>query len=468
MIIELPQVGESVTEGTITQWLKQVGDRVEKYDVIAEVLTDKVSMELPAPATGVLTEILVEEGQTVPMGAPIAAIRTESEAETDSQPVDRQPAAASAQSPQSGSIDRTGVLLKDVAPVGPTGSGALESAAASQAAEPPPSTTKPDGKRRRYSPAVTRLAEQHGVDLTQVSGSGINGRITRKDVLAFIETATQPQAAPIAAAPVIPPAADTPTAMQADVDTTAATPAAAQTQSAPSGCADEERVPLSAVRRMIAANMVRSASEIPAAWSITEVDVSGLVRRREAVKDAFRQREGVNITYLAFVVKAVAQSLKENPLLNSSWDGDAILLKKRVNIGIAVAAPDGLVVPVILDADTLSVAGIAKRVADLTQRARQGRLSVDDVQFGTFTLNNTGALGSVASQPIINHPQAAILTTEAIVKRPMVVGDAIAIRSMMNICLTFDHRIMDGAEASAFTNAVKRRLESIADDTGIY
>ena len=468
MIIELPQVGESVTEGTITQWLKQVGDRVEKYDVIAEVLTDKVSMELPAPATGVLTEILVEEGQTVPMGAPIAAIRTESEAAIDSHPVDRQPAVASAQPPQSESIDRTGVLLKDVAPVGPTGSGALESAAASQVAQTPPSVTNPDGKRRRYSPAVTRLAEQRGVDLTQVSGSGINGRITRKDVLEFIETAAQAQTAPIAATPAISPAADTLTAMQADVDTTAVSPSAVQTHAAPAGSADEERMPLSAVRRTIAANMARSASEIPAAWSITEVDVSGLVRRREAVKDAFRQREGVNITYLAFVVKAVAQSLKENPLLNSSWDGDAILLKKRVNIGIAVAALDGLVVPVIRDADTLSVAGIAKRVADLTQRARQGRLGVEDVQFGTFTLNNTGALGSVASQPIINHPQAAILTTEAIVKRPVVVGDAIAIRSMMNICLTFDHRIMDGAEASAFTNAVKRRLEAIADDTGIY
>ena len=443
MIIELPQVGESVTEGTITQWLKQVGDRVEKYDVIAEVLTDKVSMELPAPTAGVLTEILVEEGQTVPMGAPIAAIRTESEPEPDSQPVDRQSAAAPVESPQSGSIDRTGVLLKDVAPVGPTGSGAIESAAASQAAEPPLTVANPDDRRRRYSPAVTRLAKQHGVDLTQVSGSGINGRITRKDVLAFIETA------------------DT-------ADTPAVSPTTEQTQSAPAGSSDEERVPLSAVRRMIAANMARSASEIPAAWSITEVDVSGLVRRREAVKDVFRQREGVNITYLAFVVKAVAQSLKENPLLNSSWDGDAILLKKRVNIGIAVAAPDGLVVPVIRDADTLSVAGIAKRIADLTQRARQGRLSVDDVQFGTFTLNNTGALGSVSSQPIINHPQAAILTTEAIVKRPVVVGDAIAIRSMMNICLTFDHRIMDGAEASAFTNAVKRRLEAITDDAGIY
>lgn len=473
MIIELPQVGESVTEGTITQWLKRVGDRVEKYDVIAEILTDKVSMELPAPADGVLTEIFVEDGQTVPMGAPIAALRTESEAATDSQIVEPQPAAAPVQSPQAESIesiDRTGVLLKDVAPVGPTGSGAIESAAASQAADTPPSDGKPVGRRRRYSPAVTRLAEQRGVDLTQVSGTGINERITRKDVLAFIEAApaAQTHAAPVAADPAISPAADAPAAAPVAADAIAAAPPAAQPQSASAGGADEERVPLSAVRRMIAANMMRSASEIPTAWSITEVDASGLVRRREAVKDAFRQREGVNITYLAFVVKAVAQSLKENPLLNSSWDGDAILLKKRVNICIAVAAPDGLVAPVIRDADTLSVAGIAKRVADLTARARRGRLSVDDVQFGTFTLNNTGALGSVASQPIINHPQAAILTTEAIVKRPVAVGDAIAIRSMMNICLTFDHRVMDGAEASAFANAVKSRIEAIADDTGIY
>lgn len=469
MIIELPQVGESVTEGTITRWLKRVGDRVEKYDVVAEILTDKVSMELPAPAAGVLTEILVEEAQTVPMGAPIAALRTDSEAATDSQIVDRQPAAASAQPPQAESIDRTGVLLKDVAPVGPTGSGALESVVAPQAADTPTAAAKPGGRRRRYSPAVTRLAEQRGVDLAQVSGTGINGRITRKDVLAFIEAApaAQTQTAQVDADPAISPAVDTPAAAPIVADATSAV-SAARTQVAPAGGADEERVPLSAVRRMIAANMVRSTSEIPAAWSITEVDASGLVRRREAVKDAFRQREGVNITYLAFVVKAVAQSLKENPLLNSSWDGDAILLKKRVNIGIAVAAPDGLVVPVIRDADTLSVAGIAKRVADLTARARQGRLSVDDVQFCTFTLNNTGALGSVASQPIINHPQAAILTTEAIVKRPVVVGDAIAIRSMMNICLTFDHRIMDGAEASAFANAVKSRIEAIGDDTGIY
>ena len=230
---------------------------------------------------------------------------------------------------------------------------------------------------------------------------------------------------------------------------------------------DESRLPLTPTRRLIAANMTRSATEIPQAWSITEVDVSGLVARREALKEGFREREGVNLTYLPFVLKAVAEALKENPLVNSSWAEDAIILKRRINIGVAVAAPAGLIVPVLHDADALSVSGLARRLDDLTRRARGGELALDDVQGGTFTLNNTGALGSVASQPIINHPQAAILTTEAIVRRPAVVGDGIAIRSMMNICFTFDHRIMDGAEASAFTNAVKHRLEAIGPDTGV-
>ena len=436
-IIELPQVGESVTEGTIVQWLKGVGDHVDRYDPLVEVLTDKVSMEVPSPVAGVITELLAEEGQTLPMGAPIASIQTEDAVESPAP--NRITPAAPTEEPQN--IDRTGVLLKDVAPVGPTGAGNVVIPAAQDAAA---SEQAGRGRqRRRYSPAVQRLADEHGIDLSQVQGTGISGRITRKDVLAYTEAQAQSTAldAPAASAPAV---------------------------SAISVSADEERLPLSPVRRLIAANMKRSASEIPAAWSITEVDVSGLVRRREALKNDFQRREGVNLTYLHFVIKAVAESLRENPLLNSSWADEAIILKKRINIGIAVAAPDGLVVPVLLDADTLSVAGIAVRASDLTARARQGRLAVEDVQGGTFTLNNTGALGSIASQPIINHPQAAILTTEAVVKRPVVIGDAIGIRSLMNICLTFDHRIMDGAEASAFSNAVKRRLEAICDDTGIY
>ncbi len=463
MIIELPQVGESVTEGTIVQWLKQVGDSVDRYDPLVEVLTDKVSMEVPSPVAGVITEILAMEGETLPMGAPIASIQTPDAANTDSDSVstaDTTPAAEDAAQPETTTVvsdeqhsaSRIGVLLKDVAPVGPTGSGNVVAPAPDDA--PAPQSNSAGSRRRRYSPAVQRLADEHGIDLQQVEGTGINGRVTRKDVMAYIES----QADAAVQAPVMPSSATPTSAMPA-----APVPATSLQESV-----DEERLPLSPVRRVIAANMKRSASEIPSAWSITEVDVSGLVRRRDALRDEFMRREGVNLTYLHFVIKAVAESLRENPLLNSSWGDDAIILKRRINIGIAVAAPDGLVVPVLRDADTLSVTGIAARASELTTRARQGRLTIEDLQSGTFTLNNTGALGSVASQPIINHPQAAILTTEAVVKRPVVIGDAIAIRSMMNICLTFDHRIMDGAEASAFTNAVKRRLEAITDDTGIY
>ena len=444
--IDLPQVGESVTEGVIGKWLKSVGDSVEKYDPLVEVVTDKVNMEMPSPVSGVLTHILAQEGETVPMGAPIAEI--EVEGEPAAQPEPPSPAAPATQPAPAGT---TGVLLKDVAPVGPTGSGGVaappdaDAAPAAPQSSPPaavPVTSATRRQRRRYSPVVMRLAEEHGLDLSRVDGTGIGGRVTKKDVLRYLES-------PPAAAP--PPAPE---------------PQPSDAPSAPQ--ADETRLPLTATRRLIAANMARSASAIPAAWSITELDVSGLVARRESLKDAFREREGVNLTYLPFVVKAVAESLKENPLVNSSWDDDAIILKRRINVGIAVAAPSGLVVPVLHDADSLSVAGIARRIDELTRRARAGALTLDDVQGGTFTVNNTGALGSVASQPIINHPQAAILTTEAIVKRPVVVGDAIAIRSVMNICFTFDHRIMDGAEASAFTNAVKRRLETVGADTGVY
>ena len=426
MIIELPQVGESVTEGVIGKWLKSVGDRVERFDPLVEVVTDKVNMEMPSPVTGTLTALLVDEGETIPMGTPIAEVSVEGESANEVP--QNAPPAPHAESPP---VNRIGILLKDVAPVGPTGSGGPISSDVS--------FRQDRGERgRRYTPAVLRLAAERGVDLEMVQGTGIGGRVTLKDVRSFIERTEQ---------------------------------ASASTESsseAPPPSADEERVPLSPVRRMIAANMVKSASEIPQAWTLVEADVTGLVARRQAVRADFQQREGINITYLPFVMKAVAESLKENPLLNSSWDGDAIIYKRRINIGIAAAALDGLVVPVVHDADTLGVAGLAKKIDDLVGRARRGKLDLEDVQGGTFTLNNTGALGSVLSQPLVNYPQAAILTTEAIVKRPAIVGDGIAIRSMMNLCMSFDHRIMDGAEASAFINAVKYRLESIGPDTAVY
>ena len=430
MIIELPQVGESVTEGVIGAWLKSVGDRVERFDPLVEVVTDKVNMEMPAPASGTLTAILAGEGETVPMGAPIA------EMETDAAEPQTPPSEPPAPSSEASAADRIGTLMTDVAPVGPTGSGGPISA------DPPPKPER-ESSRKRYSPAVLRLAEERGVDLDEIAGTGRDGRVTLKDVRAFIDRRETESA------PEPPPQPTTTDAPSADAG-------------------DERRVPLSAVRRIIAQNMVRSASEIPQAWTLVEVDVTAIVARRRAIRDEFQAREGIAITYLPFVIKAVAESLKENPALNSSWDGDAIIYKRRINIGIAAAAPDGLVVPVIRDADMMSVAGLARRVAELTDRARNGRLRLEDVSGGTFTLNNTGALGSVLSQPLVNPPQAAILTTETIIRRPAIIGEGIAIRSMMNMCMSFDHRIMDGAEASAFINAVKARLEAVGDGTGVY
>ncbi len=408
MRVRLPQVGESVTEAYIGPWLKSVGDRIEKYEPVVEVVTDKVTMEMPSPATGVLSAIVVAEGQTVPMGAVIAEIEVEGEEPEDQEEA---PAAVPGTVPEA---SLTGTLLKDVAPVGPTGSGG-------------PLVTSDSGPR--YSPAVRRLAAEHGVELSSVRGTGIGGRVTRKDVEAHVAGR------------------------------------ASETAASEAASADEERVPLTPVRRTIADNMVRSASQIPEAWSTVEADVTGLVALREAVKSEFRQREGVNLTFMAFIVQAVAAALKENPLVNSTWGGDAIVLKRRVNVGVAVAAPQGLVVPVVHDADAMDVTALARAVDDLATRARAGKLRVADMRNGTFTVNNTGALGSVIGKGIINHPQAAILNAEAIVKRPVVVDDEVAVRSMMNLCITFDHRILDGAEAAAFVNAVKSRLEAIGPDT---
>ena len=411
MRITLPHVGESVTEAVIERWLKQVGDRVEKYEPLAEVVTDKVSMEMPSPVEGVLTGILVDAGKTIPMGAEIAEIATDAEeapAVEDASPKQASPAPKP--------LDRIGTLDKDATNVGPTGSGGP----ITTGVEP---SSPPTGAR--YSPAVLRLAELHNVDLSLVSGSGHNGRVTRKDVQAHIDT-SKTDGGP-----------------------------------GPERTGEDKRVPLTAIRRMIAENMTRSVSQIPEAWSSMEVDMSNVMAAREQVKDDFERREGARLTPLAFALKAVAESLKANPIVNSTWDDDAIVVKGRINIGVAIATERGLLVPVIPDADWLSVAELAKAVDVLASKARANKLDIADVQGGTFTVNNTGALGSVTGKGIINHPQAAILNTESIVKRPVIIGDAIAIRSMMNICLTFDHRIMDGREAGAFLADVKQRLESL-------
>ena len=479
--IELPHVGESVVEGTIGKWLKQPGDRIERYEPLVEVVTDKVTMEVPSPVDGSLVKILAQEGETIPMGAPLAEVETadgpasqsahpapveglSADQSDEPKPGEERPTTAAAPPEPSGMpaatpdtppVSRIGYLNTSATMIGPTGGGAGDdtppdpspeltaaalsaSLAAQVAIETPVVTAPASADRRRLSPAVRRLAREHSVDLSLISGTGMGGRITRDDVLKRLETGD------VVSAPSEP--VEVP-AVAADRQTAAA--------------GDEEHIPLTPVRRMIAEAMVRSVSQIPHAWSVVEVDVTGLVAARTAMRQSFRQREGVDLTYLPFILRALVETLKENPTFNATWGGDKIILKNRLNIGLAVAAPNGLVVPVIHNADRLSLSGLAHAVADLAQRARDNKLTLDDVQGGTFTLNNTGALGSVVSQPIINYPQAAIMTTEAVQKRPVVINDAIAIRSMMNLCMSFDHRINDGAESSAFMQSIKRRLEAI-------
>ena len=449
--IELPHVGESVVEGTIGKWLKKPGDTVKRYEPLVEIITDKVTMEVPSPVDGSLVRLLAQEGETLPMGAPIAEVATADSpegAEPETASIEIETAAPD-------SPGTRGYLLKNVTPVGPTGGAAVEleeptgttaeapapkPAAAPTPAKPAAPATTPSGQTR-LSPAVRRLAQEHSIDVLQVQGTGLGGRITRDDILKFIESG--PATAP-AAAPAARPAGET------------------------SADGEETYITVTPVRRMIAEAMVRSVSEIPSAWSTVEVDVSGLVALRASVRAEFEQKQGGSLTYLPFVIKAVVEALKEFPTMNATWGGDKIILKNRVNLGLAVAAPDGLIVPVLHNADQLSIAGLAAAAKDLADRARTKKLTLNDVQGGTFTLNNTGALGSHLSGPIINYPQAGILTTETIQKRAVVIDDAIAIRSMMNICLAFDHRINDGSEASGFMSAVKSKLQAMAPGYSIY
>ena len=425
-IVELPHVGESVVEGIIGKWLKQPGDKVERYEPLVEVVTDKVTMEVPSPVSGSLSKILAEEGETVPMGAPLAEIETSESARPNIQ-----------ESLPQDTISTTGFLISDGKPVGPTGGGGSDDeAAAATGAEGPP----------RVSPAVRRLAHENNVDISRLFGTGVNGRITRQDVLEHIALIEGNDSLNSHISSINSPV----------------NPNNDGRDNAP-----DEHKQLTPVRKQIAEAMVRSVNQIPHAWSIVEVDVSGLVTRRSELRAEFDKQNGVELTYLPFFMKVVAESLRENPTLNASWGGDKIIIKRRINLGIAVAGPTGLVVPVVHDADRLSISGLALALNDLIQRTRQNKLRIEDVQDGTFTLNNTGALGSIASQPIINYPQAAILTTEVIQKRPVVINDGIAVRSMVNLCMSFDHRINDGAEASAFLRSVKDRLERIGSDTGI-
>jgi len=420
--IKMPQLGESVTEGTVDKWLKHEGDLVMRDEPLVEVVTDKVNAEIPSPFEGKLVSIAAREGETVRVGAVIAQIELAT-------PTAAGAVAAAQEAPPT----PTGPAVASAGPPGPGASVAAPNAPAA------PSAGGAD--RARLSPAVRKLAAEHGLDPTVLQGSGLGGRVTRDDVLAAVSS--RPAAAPEALAPIAPaePAAPAPPA-PARVD-----------------AGREELVKLSIMRRTIADHMVRSLATSPHAWTLQEADVTNLVRYREAEKESFRARHGVSLTYLPFVVQILCDALKQFPWLNSSWTDNGVLLKRYINLGIAVSVPDGLIVPVLKDADRLGFTDLVRTLNDLIERARGKQLKPDDVQGGTFTLNNTGATGSIASQPIINQPQAAIMTTESIVKRPVVIGDAIAVRDIMNVCVSFDHRIVDGMMAGQFLGMVKKRLE---------
>jgi 2-oxoisovalerate dehydrogenase E2 component (dihydrolipoyl transacylase) len=411
--IKMPQLGESVTEGTVDKWLKREGDFVKRDEPLVEIVTDKVNAEIPSPFEGKLVKISVTEGETVLVGAVLAQIEVGG-------------ATGAAPSAPAKPAREAGAAHTEVPPEPAGGPAPMAAAVEDGGAE-----------RQRLSPAVRKLAAEHQIDTSALHGTGMGGRVTRDDVLAAVEAAPAAPAAP-PRSPAPTPAAPGPTR----VDGTR-----------------EELVKLSVMRRSIAEHMVRSLATSPHAWTLQEVDVSNLVRYRDAEKESFKARHGVALTYLPFVVQVVCDVIKQYPWLNSSWAADGVVLKRYINLGIAVSIPDGLIVPVLKDADQRGFTDLVRMLNDLIERARNKQLKPEDVQGGTFTLNNTGATGSVASQPIINQPQAAILTTESIVKRPVVVGDAIAIRHIMNMCLSFDHRIIDGMMAGQFLGTIKKRLE---------
>lgn len=403
MVIEItmPQLGESVTEGTISKWLVKQGDYVNKFDPIAEVLTDKVTAEIPSSYSGTIKEIIAQEDETIAVGKVICTMETS---------------------------DQVEVNKKESKPS-------------------EPKSLPQRSEKQRYSPAVLKLAQEHQIDLQKINGTGLGGRITRKDVLAYIESLAQ-----------------TPHPHEEQKVVTKEEINEQPITHIERGNGDI-LIPVTPVRRAIATNMVKSKHEIPHAWMMVEADVTNLVKLRNKVKDAFYEREGYPLTFLPFFIKAVVEGLKKYPMINSVWKDDTIVQKKDIHISIAVATEDALFVPVIKNADEKTIKAIAKDIHELARKVREGKIQPSEMQGGTFTVNNTGSFGSVLSAPIINYPQAAILSVESIVKRPVVIDDMIAIRSMVNLCLSLDHRILDGLVCGKFLSYVKNRLETMTEET---
>jgi 2-oxoglutarate dehydrogenase complex dihydrolipoamide succinyltransferase (E2) component len=429
--IKMPRLGESVAEGTIGSWLKNEGDWVERDESLAEIITDKINAELPSPVSGRLSKILVKVDETVPVGADIALIEENAD-------VSASPPAEPAPGPDAAPIenpDRAQVMVMENASEY-DGDG---SRTATKAVD-----TKVE-ERPRISPLARRLAREHDIDLNAIAGTGIGGRVRKEDILAYV---AQRQEAP--------------------------TPVGAQF-SAPSlpTTVEEEGIEVitpSRMRLAIAEHMVRSKRTSPHATTVVEVDMTNIAKWLEKKKEDFKKREGYSISYVPFVMKAVCEGIRKFPYMNSSWTEDnKIILKKHINLGMAVATDEGLVVPTIYDADQYTLAGLAKQISIIAQRARANKLTIQDMQGSTFVVNNPGTFGTILSVPIINQPHAGILSMDAVVKRPVVIeDDAIAVRHMMYLCLSFDHRILDGAGAGGFLQAVRTKLQSYGREIDVY
>jgi 2-oxoglutarate dehydrogenase E2 component (dihydrolipoamide succinyltransferase) len=425
----MPEMGEGVIEGTISKWLKQVGDYVDQYEPVLEIETDKVTTEAMSEVAGFLLEQCVQEGDVIPVGTTLAYIGEKGEAVETS-------VKATAPSPSLGADSTPSPAKADPSP----------SRAAHSNGDPSPRNPTPQPYTGRISPVVSRIAAEHAVSLDLVTGTGRDGRITKNDILTYIEQrSSQPESAP---SPVSEPE-----------PAVAPAPPHRVTVSPPPPSLPGKTVPLSNMRRAIAEHMVRSKHTSPHVTTVFEVDFTAVFARRQANKDQF-ERDGANLTFTAYIISAIVQALKAHPLVNSSWSDNGIVLHRAINVGMAAAIDEGLIVPVIKNTDGMNLLGLARTINDLTERARTKQLQPGDVQGGTFTLTNHGTSGSLFATPIINQPQCGILGVGKIEKRVKVIDDAIAIRPLAYVSLTFDHRILDGKSADDFVALFKDIIES--------
>ncbi|HTK09780.1 MAG TPA: dihydrolipoamide acetyltransferase family protein [Ktedonobacteraceae bacterium] len=446
--VKMPRLGESVAEGTVGAWLKNEGDYVEKDESLAEIITDKMNAELPSPIAGRLTKILVAADETVPVDADIALIEESADVAASLPPQeapgkDAVPAQVTSETPLS-AVDLS---------AGRYGNGS------SAFRRPVVESRQEEEERQRISPLARRLAREHGVELGEIVGTGSGGRVRKEDILAYVAERRRVEEAPAPSAPspTIAPSPSRSVALPTPVSETVAG-------------VDEEVIVPSRMRLAIAEHMVRSKHTSPHATTLVEVDMTSIARWLEKNKEAFKQREGYSISYVPFVMKAVCEGIRKFPIINSTWTADnKIIIKKRINLGVAVATEGGLVVPTLYDADQYTLAGLARQVSFIAQRARSNKLTVQDMQNSTFVVNNPGIFGTIISMPIINQPHAGILSMDAVVKRAVVVeDDAIAVRSMMYISLSFDHRILDGVSAGGFLQAVRNKLQSYGREIDVY